>query len=170
MGGSFHAGGNITPTAEFNVFVDPHAAHVVFTSGVPLTIMPLDVTHQAQATPARTAKFRSLATPVGEVLAAMLDFAGQFDVTKYGFEGYPLHDPTVIAYLIEPAIFTARPAYVTAVTDRGAAHGQTIADWWGQTGNVMNATVMMSLDADRFFALLAERMARLVAADGRSHA
>lgn len=161
MGGSFHAGGNITPTAEFNVFVDPHAAHVVFTSGVPMTIMPLDVTHQAQATPPRAARFTSLGTPVGDALAAMLGFAERFDIAKYGFAGYPLHDPTVIAYLIDPAIFAARPAYVSVVTDRGAAHGQTVADWWGQTGNVINATVMMSLDSDRFFDLLADRMSRL---------
>ena len=160
MGGSFREGGNVTPTAEFNVFVDPHAAHVVLTSGVPLTIMPLDVTHQAQATPARIDAFRSLAAPVGEAVAAMLDFAGLFDVSRYGFEGYPLHDPTVIAYLIEPEMFDPRPAYVSVVTDPGSVHGQTIADWWGQTGKEPNAQVMMSLDADRYYQLLTERLGR----------
>jgi purine nucleosidase len=161
MGGSFHAGGNITSTAEFNVFVDPHAAHAVFASGVPLTIMPLDVTHQAQATSSRTAAFRALDTPVGVAVAAMLDFAEQFDVSRYGFEGYPLHDPTVIAYLIEPDIFTPRPGRVSVVLEPGLAHGMTVADWWGEARGQPNARVMMELDADRYFGLLTELLARL---------
>jgi len=160
MGGSFKEGGNVTPTAEFNIYVDPHAAHVVFSSGVPLTIMPLDVTHQAQATPPRVAAFRALGSPLGEAVGAMLDFVEQFDVSYCGFEGYPLHDPTVIAYLLEPDIFTAREAFVSVVTDAGSAHGQTIADWIGQTGNESNSRVMLALDADRYFALLIERLSR----------
>jgi purine nucleosidase len=155
MGGSFREGGNVTPAAEFNVFVDPHAAHVVMTSGVPLTIMPLDVTHQAQATPDRVARFRAIGTPVGDALTAMLDFAGQYDMGKLGFSGYPMHDPTVIAYLIEPGIFAAQQAHVSVVTDSGPSHGQTIADW---SAAAPNAQVMMSLDADRFFDLLVARL------------
>jgi purine nucleosidase len=161
MGGSFHAGGNITPTAEFNVFVDPHAAHAVLTSGVPLTIMPLDVTHQAQATPPRAAAFRRLRPPVGEAIAAMLDFVEKFDVSHYGFEGFPLHDPTVIAYLIEPQMFEARRGYVSVVLDAGAGHGMTVADWWGTTGKAPNATVMLGVDSDRFYELLTDLLARL---------
>ncbi|MCP4308985.1 MAG: nucleoside hydrolase [bacterium] len=160
MGGSFHAGGNVTPTAEFNVYVDPHAAHVVFTSGVPMTILPLDVTHQAQATKPRVAAFRSLGDPVGDVVSAMLDFVEKFDVSRYGFEGFPLHDPTVIAYLLEPEVFQGRPAHVSVVVEAGAGHGMTIADWWDQGGSGHNATVMMSLDADRYYELLTERLAR----------
>ncbi len=160
MGGSFQEGGNVTPTAEFNVFVDPHAAHLVLTSGVPITIMPLDVTHQAQATPERVAAFRSLETPIGDVVGAMLGFVEQFDVSRYGFDGYPLHDPTVVAYLIEPEIFEPREAYVSVVTERGTTHGQTVADWYGQTGNEPNARIMMTLDADRYYELLIDRLSR----------
>ena len=160
MGGSFRAGGNVTPTAEFNVYADPHAAHVVFTSGVPITIMPLDLTHQAQATPSRVAAFRALGAPVGDVVGAMLGFVERFDVTQFGFAGYPLHDPTVIAYLIEPDIFEARDMYISVVTDAGPTHGQTVADWYGRTGRVPNAKVMTTLDADRFYRLLTERLAR----------
>lgn len=161
MGGSFHAGGNVTPTAEFNVFVDPHAAHVVLTSGVPITIMPLDVTHQAQATPPRVAAFRSLPSPVGDAVGAMLDFVAQFDVSRYGFSGFPLHDPTVIAYLLEPQMFESRRGYVSVILEPGAGHGMTVADWWGATGVEPNATVMLGLDADRFYELLTERLALL---------
>jgi purine nucleosidase len=161
MGGSFNEGGNITPTAEFNIYVDPHAAHVVLTSGVPITFMPLDLTHQAQATQPRVADIGALEGPVGRAARAMLDFISQFDLAHYGFEGMPLHDPTVIAYLIEPQIFTGRRAYVSVVTDHGSTHGQTIADWHGLAGHEPNAQVMTSLDVDRFFALLTERLARL---------
>lgn len=161
MGGSFHAGGNVTTTAEFNVFVDPHAAHVVFTSGVPLTVMPLDVTHQAQATSPRVAGFRALQTPVGDAVAAMLDFVEEYDVAKYGFEGYPLHDPTVITYLLEPSIFDFRPGHVSVVLEPGAAHGMTVADWWGSTAEPANGKVALALDADRFYQLLTDRLSRL---------
>ena len=161
MGGSFHAGGNVTPTAEFNVFVDPHAAHVVFTSGVPLTIMPLDVTHQAQATPHRVAAFRAMKSPVGDAVAAMLDFVEQHDIAKYGFEGYPLHDPTVIAYLLEPEIFNFRTGHVSVILEPGSGHGMTVADWWESTDLPPNAQVALSLDADRFYALLTERLSGL---------
>ncbi len=160
MGGSFHEGGNVTSTAEFNVFVDPHAAHLVFSSGIPLTIMPLDVTHQAQATPPRVAAFRSLGAPVGDAVGSMLDFVEKFDVSRYGFEGYPLHDPTVIAYLVEPDMFEARPAYVSVILEPGSGHGMTVADWWGQSGHEPNAQVMMSLDADRYYGFLTERLGR----------
>jgi purine nucleosidase len=157
MGGSFHAGGNVTATAEFNVYVDPHAAHVVLSSGVAMTFMPLDVTHQAQATPERVAAFRALGAPVGDAVGAMLDFVGDSDVTHHGFEGFPLHDPTVIAYLIEPEIFTMRPGRVTVVTDAGAAHGMTIADWHREPPN---AQVALELDAGRFYELLLDRLGR----------
>jgi purine nucleosidase len=160
MGGSFHAGGNVTPTAEFNVYVDPHAAHLVFTSGVPLTVMPLDVTHQVQATQPRVAAFRSLGAPVGDVVSSMLDFVERFDVSQHGFDGFPLHDPTVIAYLVEPDIFQERPAYASVVLEAGAGHGMTVADWWNQGGREHNAKVMMSLDADRYYEFLSERLAR----------
>lgn len=159
MGGSFHAGGNVTSTAEFNVFVDPHAAHVVLTSGVPMTIMPLDVTHRAQATAPRIAALADLESPVGDAVVAMVKFAERYDVARHGFEGFPLHDPTVIAYLLEPEIFSFRDGAVSVVLEHGVAHGMTVADWWGR--REPNAKVALDLDADRYFELLAERLGRL---------
>lgn len=157
MGGSFHAGGNVTAAAEFNVYVDPHAAHVVLSSGVPMTFMPLDVTHQAQATPERVSALRALGAPVGDAVGAMLDFVGQPHAGNDGLAGFPLHDPTVIAHLIEPDIFTLRSGRVTVVADAGAAHGLTIADWHREPPN---AQVAMGLDADRFYELLVTRLDR----------
>ena len=161
MGGGFFEGGNVTPAAEFNIFVDPHAAHVVFTSGIPITMMPLDVTHQALATPPRVAAFRALDTPAGDAVAGMLDFFDRYDMEKYGTEGAPLHDPCVIAYLLEPDFFEGRMCHVAIATDDGPAIGMTLVDWWDVTPDEPNAMVMRHIDADRFFALLVERIGRL---------
>jgi purine nucleosidase len=161
MGGGFFAGGNTTPAAEFNIFVDPHAAHLVFTSGIPAVLMPLDVTHKALGTPDRLQKFADLGTPAGKAVAGMLDFYDRWDMEKYGMPGGPLHDPTVIAYLLEPEIFTGKQVHVHVETAPGATQGMTVFDWWGVTEAEPNATVMMEIDADRFFELLVERIGRL---------
>jgi purine nucleosidase len=162
MGGGFFEGGNTTPAAEFNIYVDPHAAHVVFTSGVPITVMPLDVTHKALTTAPRLQAFRDLDSPVGQVVSGMLDYYDNWDVEKYDIEGAPLHDPCVIAYLLEPDIFTGKECHVEIAMD-GPAVGMTLVDWWDVTKQPANATVMNEVDADRFFALLTERIGRLPA-------
>jgi purine nucleosidase len=161
MGGSLHEGGNITSAAEFNVFVDPHAAHVVLTSGLKTTLLPLDVTHRAQATPARVAALAAIDTPVGRAVAAMLEYAARFDVTRFGFAGFPLHDPCVVAYLLDPGMFTARRGHVSVVLERGEAHGMTVVDWWEREGRKPNASVLVDVAADRFYSMLTERLGRL---------
>jgi purine nucleosidase len=160
MGGGLFEGGNVTPAAEFNVYVDPHAAEVVFTSGIDITMMPLDVTHKAMTNPARVAAFRELGTRAGEAVAGLLEFFDRYDMEKYGSEGAPLHDPCVLAYLIDPSLFTGRRCHVEIVTE-GPAAGMTMIDWWGVTKRSPNAMVMGDLAADRFFALLVERIGSL---------
>ena len=162
MGGGLFEGGNVTPAAEFNIYVDPHAAHVVFTSGIDITMMPLDVTHKALTSPDRVAAFRALGSGPGEAVAGLLDFFDRYDMEKYGSEGAPLHDPCVPAYLIDPSLFSGRRCHVEIVTS-GPASGMTMIDWWGVTGRPPNALVMGDIDADRFFALLLERIGSLPA-------
>ena len=161
MGGGFFEGGNTTPAAEFNIYVDPHAAHVVFTSGLPLVLMPLDVTHQALTTPDRLARFKGLGTPAGDATFGMLNFYDRWDMEKYGLPGGPLHDPTVIAYLIDPQMFSGRNVHVEIDIAPGPTLGMTVVDWWGVTDADPNATVMRDIDADRFFDLLVELIGRL---------
>lgn len=161
MGGSFFKGGNTTPAAEFNIFVDPHAAHVVFTSGIPLVMMPLDVTHRALTTPERLRRFVELGTPAGDSVAGMLGFYDRYDIEKYGIEGGPLHDPTVIAYLLSPGMFGGREVAVEIETAPGPTQGMTVVDWWGVTGAEPNALVMNEIDSDRFYDLLVELIGRL---------
>jgi len=161
MGGAYFEVGNVTPAAEFNIYVDPQAANIVFKSGVPITVMPLDVTHKALVTPERNNAFRTLATPVGIAVARMTDFFERFDKEKYGSEGAPLHDPCVTAYLLAPELFSGRHINVEIETHSELTMGMTVADWWGVSGRRANATFMGDIDADGFFSLLTERLARL---------
>ncbi len=161
MGGAYFEVGNVTPTAEFNIFVDPEAAAIVFRSGVPLTVMPLDVTHKALTTRARIEAFRALGTEVGRMVAEWTDFFERFDMEKYGSEGAPLHDPCTIAWLLAPDLFSGRHVNVEIETGSELTLGMTVADWWRVTGRAPNATFMGDVDADGFFALLTERLGRL---------
>ncbi|MFD0908882.1 nucleoside hydrolase [Ruegeria arenilitoris] len=161
MGGAYFEVGNITPTAEFNIHVDPEAADIVFKSGVPIVVMPLDVTHKALVTKPRNDAFRALGTKVGIAVAEMTDFFERFDKEKYGSEGAPLHDPCVTAYLIRPELFSGRHVNVEIETQSDLTLGMTVADWWGVTDRTPNALFIGDVDADGFFALLTERLARL---------
>lgn len=161
MGGAYFEVGNITPAAEFNIYVDPEAAKKVFACGAPITVMPLDVTHKALVTAERNIAFRAIGTPVGIAVAEMTEFFERFDKEKYGSAGAPLHDPCVTAYLIKPDLFTGRHINVEIETGSDLTLGMTVADWWGVTDRAPNATFMGDIDADGFFALLTERLGRL---------
>jgi purine nucleosidase len=161
MGGGFFEGGNITPAAEFNIYVDPHAADVVFRSGIPLVVMPLDVTHQVLTTHKRLAAIGALGTPVARATVALLEFFERFDEQKYGSDGGPLHDPCVIAYLLQPDLFQGRECNVTIETGSELTMGMTVVDWWGVTKRPANARVMRRVDADGFFNLLTARLKTL---------
>ncbi|WP_373356654.1 nucleoside hydrolase [Pseudoroseicyclus sp. CXY001] len=159
MGGAYFEVGNITPAAEFNIYVDPEAAAVVFGSGVPITVLPLDVTHKVLTTRARIDAFRALGR-IGETVAAWTDFFERFDVAKYGGEGAPLHDPCVIAWLLKPELFSGREINVEIEVESELTRGMTVADWWGVTDRPKNALFIGDVDADGFFELLTERLGR----------
>jgi purine nucleosidase len=165
MGGAIGLG-NATPAAEFNVFVDPHAADVVFRSGVPIVMLGLDVTHQALVTAERLDAIRRLDTPVGRAVVGLLEFYNRYDQTMRGRVGAPLHDPCAIAYLLRPGLFSGRLCHVAIETLSELTMGRTVVDWQGRGrlsrgAEPANATVIDRLDADGFFALLTERLARL---------
>ncbi len=161
MGGAYFEVGNITPAAEFNIYVDPEAAEIVFKSGVPLVVMPLDVTHKALVTAPRVDAFRKMGTRVGEMVAAWTDFFERFDKAKYGSKGAPLHDPCTVAYLLQPELFSGRTINVEIEVKSPLTRGMTVADWWYVTDRDANALFMGDVDADGFFNLLTERIARL---------
>jgi len=161
MGGAYFEVGNTTPAAEFNIHVDPQAAEIVFHSGVPLVVLPLDATHQVLTNRARIEAFRGLGTPVGHAVASWTDFFERFDMEKCGSEGAPLHDPCVIAYLLEPGLFEGRHINVEIETTSELTMGMTVADWWRVTDREPNAYFVGRANAEGFYALLTERLARL---------
>ncbi|MHA0040485.1 nucleoside hydrolase [Deinococcus sp. PEB2-63] len=158
MGGSTDTG-NWTPAAEFNALADPHAAHVVFGSGVPLTMIGLNASHQAIAHPARVQLFRDLGTSTGAFVADLLAFFAEHHLERYGWDGGALHDPLTVAYLLRPNLFTVQPMHVQIDLSGGPSHGRTVADLWHVTGHAPNAQVMTHVNADGFFQFLRDRIA-----------
>lgn len=166
MGGGFFEGGNTTPVAEFNIYVDPDAARIVFGSGAPITMFPIDVTHKALVLPEDLERIRRIGTPVSDAVAGMLDFYERHDIEKYGMAGGPLHDPCVVAYLIDPALFSGKPCRVDIEADSALTMGQTVVDWWGVTGASPNAMVMSDVDRRGFIDLVVDRIGRLSESGG----
>ncbi len=160
MGGGFFEGGNITPAAEFNIYVDPEAAQAVLKSGIPVVMMPLDVTHQLLTLKKRVEAIRAIGTRPAIAMVEMLEFFERFDVEKYGSDGGPLHDPSTVAYLLKPEL-KGRDCNVEVELESELTVGMTVVDWWQVTDRKHNAKVMRHVDSDGFFALLAERFARV---------
>lgn len=161
MGGAYREPGNITPAAEFNIYVDPHAARSVFEAGVPVTVFGLDVTHQMLITSARLSAIRQQGGRTGHAVADFLEFFNRHEVSQYGWEGAPLHDPCTIAWLIDPSLFEGKDIAVTVETCDGPNLGRTVADWYAVTESNPNATVITRGDSDRFFSLITERLAAI---------
>lgn len=160
MGGAYFEVGNITPAAEFNIYVDPEAAQIVFAAGAPLTVLPLDVTHKALTSRDWIEQMRA-SGPVGRAVAGWTDFFERYDREKYGAEGAPLHDPCTIAWLIQPDLFAGRHINVEIETQGAFTTGMTVADWWRVTGRPANALFLRDVDRDGLFTLLAQRITGL---------
>lgn len=161
MGGAYFEVGNITPAAEFNIYVDPEAAKIVFASGVPLVVLPLDATHEALTSKDWVDAMRALPGRCGPAVASWTDFFERFDKDKYGSKGAPLHDPCTVAWLIRPELFEGREINVEIETAGEFTTGMTVADWWRVTDRPANALFIRHLDRDGLFALLSERIATL---------
>ncbi|GBQ89508.1 inosine-uridine preferring nucleoside hydrolase [Gluconacetobacter johannae DSM 13595] len=161
MGGARSEAGNITPAAEYNIHVDPEAAARVFASGVPITMIPLDCTHRALTTAARMARLRAIGTPIAEAFYHLLRFNKTFNERQWGTDGGPLHDPTVIAALLQPHLFSGRLAHVGIECHGALTRGMTVIDWWGVTERQPNALVLNRVDAEGYFNLVIDRLSRL---------
>jgi len=160
MGGAMREGGNTSPSAEFNIVVDPEAAHIVLRCGRPMTIAPLDMTHQAMVTRARLGQIREIDSNIGRAVVGMMEFFNRFDSVKYGSEGAPLHDPCTIAYLLKPELFEGKMCNVEVEINSPLTGGHTAVDFWGVTDRPKNANWLYRVDADGFFDLLIERLRR----------
>lgn len=161
MGGAWRELGNVTPTAEFNIHVDPHAASLVIDCGMPVTMIPLDATHQLLTTPPRLASLRALPNRCGPAVADLLAAFERNRSGKFGTRSKALHDPAVIAYLLRPALYQGRDVNVAVETQSSLTLGMTVVDWWGVTGRTANVRFMNTVDAKGFYELLTEKLARL---------
>lgn len=160
MCGAFRQAGNRTMTSEYNVLADPHAAHIVFSSGLPIVCAPLDASHQAMTTPERVAAIRAVGSGPARVVADLLTFWDRKDLKRFGGPGGPLHDPLVIAHLLQPGLFGTDRARVFVQHEATFAIGQTVADWFDKSGEPANVDIIGRVDADGYFALVQQCLAR----------
>ncbi|MEO7000822.1 MAG: nucleoside hydrolase [Ktedonobacterales bacterium] len=153
MGGAIGLG-NWTPAAEFNIAIDPEAAHIVFTCGQPITMVGLDVTHQALATANVRERIRALHTPVGDFVEGLLDYYAERYASIYGFPAPPVHDACAVAVALDPTLLHAEPMRVDIELRGEFTAGRTVCDRYGVTGRPPNAEVGLELDVPRFWDLL----------------
>jgi inosine-uridine nucleoside N-ribohydrolase len=159
MGGAIGIG-NVTPSAEFNVWADPEAAHRVFTSGLDITMVGLDVTHRAMLSAERADALRETGR-AGAVVADLHAFYRQFHQRVYGHSDTPVHDALAVAHVIKPDVITTEPLPVEIDVTQGPCRGRTVVDQLHRTGQENNALVATDVDAPAFIDLLTGRISAL---------
>ncbi len=159
MGGAIREG-NVTPAAEFNIYVDPEAAWRVFHSGLPVTMIGLDVTHQALMSDAHAERLRE-SGDAGRLVAELYDFFSRYHRETYGFEGAPIHDAVAVAHVLRPGLVETLPRHVDVDCESRLCRGRTVVDLWRRTGEEPNADVGIGIDADGFLELLCDRLGTL---------
>ncbi|HEY4459170.1 MAG TPA: nucleoside hydrolase [Pseudonocardiaceae bacterium] len=160
MGGAYH-GGNYSATAEFNIAVDPEAAHIVFSEPWPLTMVGLDLTHQALATSAIVDRIRAINTQASKFVVDILDFFTQSYQDMQGFAAPPVHDPCTVAYVIDPTVLTTRKTPLRIELTGGLTRGMTVADFRTDPGPDCTTSVAVTLDHERFWNLVIDAISRI---------
>ncbi len=160
MGGAYGLG-NYSPAAEFNILVDPEAAHIVFSSGIPIVMMGLDLTNQALADLSVIERMERIGNKAGKLFGDIMRFTLETQKKAYDLAAGPVHDVTAMAYVVRPDIFETKPAYVEICLDKGSCYGRTVCDFHGTTGKEPNALVGMGLDLEKFWDLVEENIRRL---------
>ena len=160
MGGACF-GGNWTPSAEFNILVDPEAAEIVFSSGIPIIMSGLDVTHKAIIKTEDIERFRSIKTKTAKLVAELLDFFAKFHEGQCDFEGSPLHDPCAVAWLINPSMFKSKHCHVDIETQGKYTTGTTVVDYWDILKKTKNVEVLFDIERNKFIDLIAESITKL---------
>ncbi len=160
MGGARSEGGNITPSAEFNIYVDPHAAQIVFGAGIKTTVFGLDVTHKALISERHIARIEALDSRLSRTLTAMLRSGyAEYDRAKFGASGTPIHDACTTAYLLRPDIFTFKSVNVSVEVDSPLTRGHTSVDFWQTTGKACGVNWAVGVDAEAFFDVMIHSIA-----------
>jgi purine nucleosidase len=160
MGGAITENGNVTPLAEFNIFVDPHAAHIVFHAGIPITLIPLDVTHKCLFKQEHVDRLMQINSPISRFIQDAVDIYFKFSYER-GFTGCALHDPLTLAAIIAPELLTLKEYYVDVDYSTGPAMGKTFADIFNVLKKPANMKVAMDVRGDDFIELFVQRMETL---------
>ena len=160
MGGAIQENGNITPLAEFNIYVDPHAAHIVFHAGIPITLIPLDVTHKCLLREEHIDRLLGVKSPISRFIKEAMEVYLKFSYER-GFAGCALHDPLTLATIIAPELLTLKEYYVDVDISGGVAMGKTFADIFNVTKKPANMKVALGVRGDEFIELFLERMESL---------
>jgi purine nucleosidase len=160
MGGAIQEGGNMSPLAEFNIFVDPHAAHIVFHSGMPITLIPLDVTHKCLLKQEHIDRLMKINSPISRFIRDAVEVYLKFS-SERGFEGSALHDPLTLATIIAPDLLTLKEYYVDVDISGGVSMGKTFADIFNVTKKPVNMKVAMDVRGEDFIELFLQRMENL---------
>ena len=161
MGGAAMTLGNITPAAEFNMYVDPHAANIVLNSGIPLVMLGLDVTHKVNVNDQIISEIQQNNNQSSNFFADLMKFYSKFHRKLYQTNDTPLHDPCVIAYLIEQSIFEGKMVNVQVEENSKLTRGETVVDWFGVTGKPANCKVITEANHNKFFSLLKKELKNL---------
>ena len=161
MGGARKETGNITPSAEFNIYVDPEAAKLVLQCGRPIVMMSLDVTHQVLTTQKRVDTIRNIDSSIGDGIAALIEFYERYDEEKYHLDGAPLHDPCTVAYLLKPELFKFKNVNVEIETGGTFTRGATVVDYWEVTDRIPNVQWAYEVDDEGFFDLLYQYLSKI---------
>lgn len=160
MGGAINQNGNVTPLAEFNIWVDPHAAQIVFHSGIPITLIPLDVTHKCLLKPEHVDRLSKIKSPISRFIKDAYEVYFKFSF-ELGFEGCALHDPLTLATVIAPELLTLKEYFVDVDHAGGVATGKTFADIFGVTKKPANMKVALDVRGEEFIELFLQRMETL---------
>lgn len=161
MGGAIRHPGNTTPLAEFNTYVDPHAAHIVFHAGAPIRLVPLDVTYQCILTPADVARLLQIDSPLVRFIAEATRFYMEFHDSYQGIEGCVINDPLALALTFAPALCEYEEYFVDVDIQGGVSMGKTFADFYHMTAKPANMRVALNVHAREFITLFLERIGRL---------
>jgi len=162
MGGAALCLGNITPAAEFNIYVDPHAANIVLKSGIPITMMGLDVTHKVNVNKRIINSIKSNNNKASLFFADLMEFYSKFNTELYETDESPLHDPCVIAYLIDNKLFYGKKVHVEVEENSNLTRGETVSDWWGVKKLKPNCNVVVEANSEKFFEILKLELAKLI--------
>lgn len=160
MGGAIYEGGNVTPLAEFNIFTDPYAAHIVFHSGIPITLIPLDVTHKCLLTQEHVDRLLKTKSPVSRFIGEAVEVYLKSSL-KRGYRGSALHDPLTLATIIAPELLASKEYYVDVDISGGVSMGKTFADSYNITKKAANMRVALDVRGEDFIELFLQRMERL---------